>query len=301
MKRRTLFALALIALTFSFTGLTEAQQQPPKGEKAKVLLFTRSQGYVHSPARSRGDDLSICGAGLKAYFDDKNVEMVETQDGRVFDGDIDQYDGFIFYTSGNLRAEIDRNNKDSEKNPNAKPMTDAGFRKLLNAVKNGKGFVGIHSATDTECGLKNEAGTDLYTAFVGARFAGHGPQQFATAIPTEAIQLPWIKDSGTRITNFEEWYTNRNHAKDLHVVLYQNPEGMAGREHQRPAYPFAWIRAEGKGRVGYAGYGHNDDFWRSKDMVRKFGELVEWSVGRFDMDTTPNIDKVTPGANKLAR
>ncbi len=299
MKRFSFFALALAMVCLAFSTTTSEAQEEVK--KAKVLVFTRSQGFVHSPARSRGDDLSICAAGLKAYFDDKNIEMIETQDGRVFDGDIDQYDGFVFYTSGNLQDEINEKDNGREKNPNAKPMSADGLRKLIAAVNGGKGFVGIHSATDTVCSLKTEDGTDLYTAFVGARFAGHGPQQFATAIPTQPIELPWIKDSGTRITNFEEWYTNRNHAKDLHVVLYQDPKGMEGREHQRPAYPFAWIRAEGKGRIGYAGYGHNNEFWKSKDMVRKFGELVEWSVGRFDMDTTPNIDEVTPGANETAR
>ncbi len=159
MKRRTFFALALAltGLAISFTAQTEAQE----AKKAKVLLFTRSQGFEHSPAKLLADGTTICGNGLKMYFADKNIELVETQDGGVFDGNIAQYDAFIFYTSGNLE------DANGSKNPKAKPMSAEGLRRMIAAVNGGKGFVGIHSATDTHCKQKAENGEEENSSVKG--------------------------------------------------------------------------------------------------------------------------------------
>ena len=66
--------------------------------------------------------------------------MVCTKDGSVFDGDLDQWDAFAFYTTGDL-TKPDRR-KDS-------PMSPQGKQRLLDAIAAGKGFIGFHSATDT--------------------------------------------------------------------------------------------------------------------------------------------------------
>jgi type 1 glutamine amidotransferase len=177
-------------------------------------------------------------------------------------------------------------------------MTAEGLRKMIAAVRAGKGFVGIHSGTDTHCG-QNEDGIDLYTKFVGARFHGHGPQQFGTATIVEPAAFPHLKESGKRITTWEEWYGMRQYNKDLHVILYMETAGMDGKDYARPPFPLCWIRKEGTGRVAFSAFGHDDRYFQNTENVRRIGELVEWSVGRFEADTTPNIDKVTPGANEL--
>lgn len=294
MKHRPFTVFALVAACLAaFFVVSAASAQEAK--KAKVLLFTRSQGFEHGPVKLLPDGTTLCGNALKKYFADKDIEVVDTQDGGVFDSDLGQYDAFIFYTSGNLQEEK------GSKNESAKPMSEAGLKKMIDAVKDGKGFVGIHAATDSHCKLKNEAGEDLYTAFIGARFASHGPMQFASVVVTEPVELPWLKETGKKITNFEEWYAMRNYAKDMHVVLVQPTEGMDGKCYERPDYPSSWVRKEGKGRVAYSAYGHDNRFWQHPENVRKVGEFVLWAVGRFDMDTTPNIEKVTPGANELPK
>jgi hypothetical protein len=98
MKRRYFLPLAVMAAFLGLCTLLNAQE----AKKAKVLHFTRSQGFEHDPAKLLPDGTTLSGQALKTYFADKNIELVETQDGGAFDGDLDQYDGFIFYTSGNL-------------------------------------------------------------------------------------------------------------------------------------------------------------------------------------------------------
>ena len=82
------------------------------------------------------------------------------------DGDLDQYDAFIFYVSGMLT-------KPSERPQPGEPMSAEGKKRLLAAIAAGKGFVGIHAATDAFRG----PGIDPYTAMIGGEFAVHGVQQ----------------------------------------------------------------------------------------------------------------------------
>ena len=270
-------------------------QEPPK---AKVLFFYRSAGFEHDPVKVQADGTTIAGNALIQYGKKKNFDVVSTHDGSVFDGDINQYDAFVFYNSGHLLGPA--NEKSTVKGAN--PMTEAGFQKLLDAIKGGKGLVGIHSASDAFLGKQNENKVDLYTALIGARFVSHGPQQFGTLTITEPAQFPHLQDSGKRITTWEEWYAMKEFQPDMHVLLIQETEGMDGgknNSYQRPPFPSSWIRQEGKGRVAYSAFGHDNRYFRNVENVRRIGELIEWSLGRFNVDVTPNFEKVTPKGNLL--
>jgi type 1 glutamine amidotransferase len=319
MKRHYVLSLAVLA---AFLGLCTLLNVPAAAQEAKkVLHFTRSQTFEHDPAKLLDDGTTVSGRALKAYLGKKNIDVVETQDGGVFDGNLSQYDGFIFYTSGNLL------NADGSKNDKAKPMTEAGLRKLIATVRDGKGFVGIHAATDSHSGGVVEDGVDIYTKLVGARFTSHGPQQFATITVVEPASsqqgrqraagqqgqqgqngrqraigqqgrqpaaFPFILESGKRFTTWDEWYAMNQFNKDMHVILVQETAGMEGRDYDRPPFPASWVRLEGKGRVGYSSLGHDNRYFQNTENVRRIAELVEWSVGRFDVDTTPTIERVTP-------
>ncbi|MDR1140846.1 MAG: ThuA domain-containing protein [Planctomycetaceae bacterium] len=294
MKRFFLNMFVCLTVISIFVILTVNNVFSQEIKKAKVLHFARSQGFEHGPAKLLENGTTISGNALKKYLAAQNIELVETQDGRLFDGDISQYDAFTFYTSGNLEEEK------GSKNEAAHAISAEGLKKLIETVRSGKGFVGIHSATDTHCKQKNETGIDLYTAFVGARFAAHGPQQVATAFAVQPIQIPWVKMlPDGKDTVHEEWYAMKQYNKDLHVVLVQQTEGMKGDPYNRPPFPSTWIRMEGKGRVAYATYGHDNKFWDSETNLKKYGDLIEWSVGRYELDTTPNLDNVTPNAEQL--
>lgn len=67
-------------------------------------------------------------------------DVIATKDGRVFDSDLAQYDAFFFLTTGNLT------DSGTDKTP---PMSVQGKEALLAAIRDGKGFLGVHSASDT--------------------------------------------------------------------------------------------------------------------------------------------------------
>src|SRR6266481_2599597 len=119
----------------------------------------------------------------------------------------------MFYTSGDLLA--------AGKDANA-PMTPDGKAALLDAIKNGKGFVGVHSATDTfHTGETAETDTnrprtwryrnsgdnpDPYVRMIGAEFIIHSVQQTAKMTVADA-KFPGLAKYAPSIELMDEWYS----------------------------------------------------------------------------------------------
>jgi len=293
MRRREFLAatgVAAVGLSAFPLGWTRAAE----GKKQKILCFTRSVGFQHSPvARKTKDELSFFEKLLVEEAQKRDVEVVCTKDGTVFDGDVDQFDCFAFYTCGNL---FDPKSVDG-----FPPMTPAGKQKLLDAVSGGKGFVAFHSASDSfhskGAQFENQTELDPYIAMLGGEFIVHGSQQKAT-MRVACPKFPGM-EGVEDFAILEEWYALKNFGKDLHVILIQETKGMVDDCYQRPPFPATWARKHGKGRVYFTSLGHREDVLTNptckKIIVGGFG----WALGNVEADVTPNIEKVTPDAWKL--
>ena len=266
-------------------------------KKAKILYYSRSQGFEHDPVKLINGGPSVSDKAFAKWGAKNNVEFVCTKDGTVFDGDLDQFDGFAFYTSGDLLAE--------KATDGSKPMSPEGKKRFLKAVEDGKGFVGYHSSTDTwrTAGppFENQDKVDPYISMIGGEFIRHDAQQTAPMVVTQPAEMPWLKDKGEAFDLWDEWYALKNFNKDIHVILVQETKNMDGPSYNRPAFPATWAHNFGKGRAAYTSIGHLNSIWEDDNFAQFFGELIEWSVGRFDMDLTPNMNKVTPEASILQR
>jgi type 1 glutamine amidotransferase len=261
--------------------------------KQKVLYFTRSAGFEHGAVKRQGDQLSISERTLIEIGKRHGIEVICTKDGRVFDGDLDQYDAIAFYTSGDLTQPNER------KTP---PMSLEGKKRLLAAIAAGKGFVAFHAATDSFHSkggrAENQTEVDPYIAMLGGEFIVHGKQQVATMRVTSP-NFPGAKEFGTSLSLMEEWYTQKNFARDLHVILVQETKGMEGECYQRPPFPATWARRHGKGRVFYTSFGHRDDIWTNPKVQGLIAGGLAWAMRNVEADVTPNIEKVTPKASQL--
>lgn len=129
----SLTTLGLCALPQGWLAAAEKRKQ-------KVLYFTRSAGFEHSVVKRENGKLAWSERILTELGQKHGFEVLCTKDGRVFDGDLDQYDAIAFYTSGML-TEPDKLNDP--------PMTPNGKKRLLEAIAAGKGFVGFHACTDS--------------------------------------------------------------------------------------------------------------------------------------------------------
>jgi hypothetical protein len=299
MKRREMLRLtgaAILGASAFPLGWARAQDK----KKQKILYFTRSVGFEHSPvARKTKDELSFSEKLMQQEGEKHGVEVVCSKDGTIFDGDIGQFDCFAFYTCGNLF--------DPKSTDGFPPMTPAGKQKLLDAVAGGKGFVGFHSASDSFHSkgkqYENQTDVDPYIAMLGGEFIVHGSQQKATmkVASPHFPGLEGVKD----FELLEEWYALKNFAKDLHVILVQQTEGMktSGGDacYDRPPYPATWARKHHKGRVYFTSLGHREDVWTNPTCQQIILGGFNWALGNVEADVTPNIDRVTPHADQLRR
>lgn len=263
-----------------------ASRKAPK----RVLFFTKSSGFPHSVVTRQGDRPALAERILTEVGKEHGFEVVASKDGRLFEPDqIGQWDAFAFYTTGNLNV------AGTDKSP---PISADGEKAFYDAIRGGKGFIGMHSATDTfgHHPPRNKGGEDPYIQMIGGEFAGHGPQQKVTIQVVDGA-FPGMErgfGQGKEFTINDEWYSLRNLPDDLHVIMYQVTEGMEGKDYRRPNYPMTWARPYGKGRVFYTSMGHRDDVWENPRYQGLLIGALAWATGQVEASIEPNVRQVTP-------
>ena len=264
-------------------------------KNAKVLFFTKSSGFEHDQVRRKNGALGHAERVLIELGKQHGLDVEASKDGRIFDSDIDRFDAFVFYTTGDLTK------PGTDKQP---PMSHKGKAALLDAIQSGKGFAGTHSASDTfhSPGPRNQnqdlKQRDPYIAMLGGEFVTHGRQQ-KTRMEVVDARFPGMGKAGDRFSMHEEWYALKNFAPDLHVLLVNQTKGMTGKMYHRPPYPATWARRHGQGRVFFTSMGHRGDVWTNPTFQSIFAGGIRWACGLVDADVTPNIEEVCPHADQL--
>ncbi len=200
-------------------------------------------------ADGRPDKVKVHEANVKALADKMSPEGLK------------QYDAVIFNsTTGDLPI----------------PDIDA----FLAWIKSGKGFLGIHGATDTFRGHKP---LHAYTRMIGAEFKTHGAQVEVEVI-NEDPKHPACKHYPAKFKVFDEIYqVNGFDRSTVHglLTLDKHPNNKTPGD-----YPIAWCKEYGKGkriyfergaellvakswttspgRVLYTSLGHREDVWDPK-------------------------------------
>jgi Trehalose utilisation len=137
-RRRVLELFGATSLPLALLRYGRAADKIEK--ERRILFFTKSSGFEHDPVKRSGAAPSLSELTLSTIGKKHGFEIVATKDGRVFDGNLAQYDAFLFYTTGNLTE------SGTDEMP---PMSALGKQALLSAIGEGKGFIGVHSASDT--------------------------------------------------------------------------------------------------------------------------------------------------------
>ena len=254
MNRRQLLLAAGAAL-LGPASLGRVLAAPRHAPTKKVLFFTKSSGFPHSVVNRKGDSPALAERVLTEIGKDHGFEVIASKDGRLFEPDvIGQWDAFAFETTGDLTK------PGTDMTP---PISPDGLKAFFGAIEGGKGFVGMHCATDTFGSHRGMGADDPYIKMIGGHFAGHDAQQEAT-IEIADPSFPGVAAFGTGSFKLkDEWYNQKFLGDDLHVILVQQTEGMQGKNYQRPSFPETWARMQGKGRVFYTSMGHREDVWEN--------------------------------------
>lgn len=281
LNRRQLLAASGAALLGAWgLGRVSAAPKAPK----KVLFFTKSSGFQHSVITRKDGKLSLAERILSEIGKDNGFEVVCSKDGRLFDPDkIGEWDAFVFETTGDLTTPGGHND--------GPPMSKEGKQAFLDAIAAGKGFVGIHCASDT---FHSGAEVDPYIKMIGGEFISHGRQQVGKLTVTDP-DFPGVKPFGSSFEINDEWYSQKNLADDLHVIIAHETAGMVDWQYDRPNFPQTWARKHDKGRVFYTSMGHREDVWENPKYQGLLIGALDWATGRVDANVEPNVAKVTPG------
>jgi type 1 glutamine amidotransferase len=297
MNRRDLLksggAAALALSHFPFGWNARAAE---RAARRRLLVYTRSQTFEHSVVRpAKGKTVSLVDQTLTDMGKAHGFDVTCTKDGRVFLPDtLKGYDAVFFETTGDLTKE------GGDKQP---PMLPEGKKALLDFVASGKGFVGSHCASDTfhsggmQWQNQEPDKLDPYIKMLGGEFIRHGEQQEAWMRVTDP-HFPGVKD----LKDFnikEEWYSLKNFAPDIHVILVQDTKGMRNLDYERPNYPATWARMHDKGRVFYTSMGHREDVWESKTFQQLLLGGLQWAFGDVQADIPPNLKETAPKAGDL--
>ena len=105
------------------------------------------------------------------------------------------------------------------------------------------------------------------------------------------VKFPGCEDLKDGVDLFEEWYSLKNFAEDLHVILVQEPKGMVGNLYQR-ASP---CPRPGPGMFGKAAssrplWATAKTFGRIRSSRNSLVGGISWATGKVDADITPNIE-----------
>jgi type 1 glutamine amidotransferase len=220
----------------------------------RVLYMTHSAGYVHDSIPTSCSVMQDLGARSGAF------EVVCSEDLSLISADaLREFDVLYFFTSGELE------------------LSDQQKADLLAFVRDGKGFGGVHSATDTLYSWQE------YGDLIGGYFNGH-PWYQDVAIHIEDPDHPIVKDLAPSFRITDEIYQFRSFAGDqVHVLMSLDTTSVdltaPGVARPDGDFPLAWCRSYGQGRVFYTALGHPADTWLDERFQNILLNALLWLAG----------------------
>jgi type 1 glutamine amidotransferase len=215
----------------------------------RVQLFSRTTGFRH------GDSIDAGRAALQAWGQREHAVVTATEDPAQLCADLDHSDVVVFLlTTGDV-------------------LNDAQQDSFEAFVRGGGGFVGIHSAADTEYDWP------FFGELVGAWFDSHPAIQPAR-IHVEAADQPGAIGLPDPWQRSDEWYNFRSNPRpNVDVVLTLDETSYSGGT-MGADHPIAWSHRVGQGRAFYTALAHGADAWQEPLLRQHIENALRWAGGR---------------------
>lgn len=253
--RRRFCILLLITL-----GLLVGSVRPGQAQNGSVLVFTKTEGFRHT---SIPDGVAM----VEDLGSTHGFAVAHTEEAESFtDAILAQYEAVVFLsTTGDVLA------TDQEE-------------ALRRYIEDGGGFVGIHSAADTEYAWS------WYETLVGAYFESHPAIQGATVVVNDRVH-PSTEMLPLRWERTDEWYNYRSNPRgEVHVLLTLDEStydgGTNGHDH-----PIAWCQPIEEGRSWYTGLGHTSDSYSEAFFREHVLGGIMWAAGLVEGDCSATLNR----------
>jgi uncharacterized protein len=239
----------------------------------KVLAFGKASGFQHGSIPIGTKTVELLGTKTKAFT------ATISFDAAIFTPEkLAEFDAIVLVsTTGNFL--------DAQNDPAETTKRRAAFESF---IKDGKGVVGIHAASDAYYDWPE------YGKMIGGYFSSHkvGREKIFVTLddPKSPLNAAFeeksfeIADEIYRFAplsgqNRKQAYNRTN----LHVLLTVD----VAKFNNEPAgtdLPISWCQPVGKGRVFYTSLGHNNDIYANTPVLKHYLAGIQYAIGDLKAD-----------------
>lgn len=224
-----------------------------------VLVFSKTDGFRHGSI-----DEGI--AAIQALGTANDFGVTATEDANQFSAlNLANYEAVVFLnTTGDV---LDNTQQ-------------AAFEQY---IQSGGGWVGVHSAADTEYGW------NWYGDLLGAYFDSHPSIQQASIVvadqvhvSTEHLPQNWVRT--------DEWYNFQTNPRgDVHVLATLDESTYSGGSNGID-HPIAWYHDFDGGRSWYTGLGHTESSYSDQNFLDHLLGGITYAAGQVASDGGATIE-----------
>jgi type 1 glutamine amidotransferase len=240
--------------------------------RKQLLAIGEEKGYRHEAVSHAlatierlGRQTGIWDTTIRTDTEALTKEKLEYNAKNLYD-----FDAVLFYTGGTLE------------------MNDQQKKDFVSFIRDeGKGFIGVHSATITFTGWPE------YGEMIGGHFDEHPWGTFQAPIIVEDPNFPGMSQWPREFTISDEIYQIKNFSRDRCRVLMRLDTSKLNLDNPRVHrtdrdFAVTWVKMYGKGRVYYSTLGHVSENWDNPKLQQMYVEAIKWALGLINADVTPH-------------
>jgi len=250
---RILILLLFTALMTSIvlTGCNnneESESRIDGQDEQHILVFSKTDGWRH-------DSIEAGQEAIQRLGNEYGVRVTVSELAEMFTPDtLSQFDAVVFLNTTESIFNDDQ-------------------REAFKAfIQNGGGYVGVHSASDTEYEWP------WYGELVGAYFDNHPPGIINADVIVEDHDHPSTSTLPTVWNRDDEWYNFQGFEDHINVLMTLDTETFEGSDH--PGYhPIAWYHEFDGGRSFYTALGHTIESYTEDHFLDHLWGGIVYAMG----------------------
>ena len=250
----TFFPATLLLTLLLFTACGDGADQPPdqvlESSDKSILIFSKTEGWRH-------ESIEVGQSAIAEMALDNGVAVTTTEEAGYFTaGNLALHDVVIFLNTTETIFEDEQRE---------------AFKEY---IQNGGGFVGIHSAADTEYDWP------WYGELVGAYFESHPSDpnvreatifvEDSNHLSTEMLPNEWERS--------DEWYNFQELPDHTNILLTLDTDSYEGSEHPGN-HPVAWYHDYDGGRAFYTALGHTEASYSEDLFLQHIWGGIQYAMG----------------------
>lgn len=245
--------LLITCVGLFFIGCANERETTDSGisgsDEYQILIFSKTEGWRHDSIEAGHEAITNLAA-------ENNMSVTSTEDASYFTlENLQKYDAVVFLNT--TETIFDENQREAFKS----------------YIQSGGGFVGIHSASDTEYDWP------WYNGLVGAYFESHPNNPNVR----EASLIVHNRDhSSTHMLpetweRADEWYNFQDMSEDIDVLISLDTDSYEGSNHPGK-HPVAWFHEYDGGRSFYSALGHTIESYSEELFLEHFWGGIEYAM-----------------------